>query len=139
MSEALMLIILGIPAVVILTPLLLRSWERRRILDAVMAASNAGQPVPQPVLEALIASTRRADPARLPPPPRHERDHRRGVFLISLGGVFAALGLMLYFILVAAEAGTAASPALALASVGLIPGLMGAAYVLLSKRARPVA
>jgi len=139
MKGALLLIILGIPAIVILTPLLLRSWERRRILDAVMAAASAGQPVPEPVLEALIASTRRPDPARLPPPPRHERDFRRGVFLMAVGGVFFAAGLMLYFILVAANAGTAASPALALASVGLVPGLIGAAYVLLSKRARPAA
>lgn len=129
-----LLIGLSIPAVVILTPVILRSWERRRILDAVMSATNAGLPVPAPVLEALIAGTRNRETK--PVPPRHERDFRRGMFLIALGGSFVSAGLVLGFILQAAGVENPVSPGLALGSVGLFPGTIGAAYVLLSKQKR---
>ncbi len=113
-----LVVILIIPAIVILTPLILRSWERRRILDAVMAASNAGQPVPAPVIEALIAGTR----SKQIPPPRHERDFRRGIFLMAVGGAFFSAGLVLGFILLAAGVEDPVAPGLALGGVGLFPG-----------------
>jgi hypothetical protein len=132
MDALLMLMILGIPATVILVPLALRSWERRRILDAVMAASQAGQPVPAPVIEALIAGQR--DKRSIAP--RHERDHRRGMFLMAVGGSFVAAGVVLFGVLRAAGVGDSLSPALALAGVGLFPGMVGVAYAILAKQAR---
>lgn len=123
--------LLAIPAIVILTPLVLRSWERRRILDAVMAASNAGQTVPAAVLEALITGTRTRE-ALLPRP---TRDHRRGLFLMATGGSFFAAGLVLFAILrVADVGGSAAMAGLALGGVGLFPGMIGLAYVQLARQ-----
>ncbi len=132
MKEWALLIILGIPAAVILTPLVLRSWERRRILDAVMAASNAGQSVPAPLIEGLIAGNR----DRKPQMQRHERDHRRGVVLIAICVSFAAAGVVLYAILGVSQVEDPAAPALALGGVGLFPGIIGAAYALLAKQTR---
>ena len=132
MDALLTLIILSIPATVILTPLVLRSWERRRILDAVMTASDAGQAVPAPLIEALIAGNR----DKRPIPPRHERDRRRGMFLMAVGGSFVAAGIVLFGVLRAAGVQEAVASALALAGVGLFPGMIGVAYALLSKQAR---
>ena len=126
------LILLGIPAVVILTPLLLRSWERRRILDAVMAASNAGQPVPAHLIEALIAGSRKNQPE----PSRVERDFRRGFFLMATGLVFVAAGVSLYAIMRASGSDDAHLGGVALGAVGLFPGLIGAAYALLARQSR---
>lgn len=126
------LILMGIPAIVILTPLLLRSWERRRILDAVMAASNAGQPVPAQLIEALIAGSRKSQPV----PSRAERDFRRGFFLMATGLVFVAAGVALYAIMRASGSDDAHLGGVALGAVGLFPGLIGAAYALLAQQAR---
>jgi len=132
MDELLALIVLGFPTAVILTPLVLRSWERRRILDAVMTASNAGQAVPAPVIEALIAGNRDKRAAM----PRPEKDYRRGLLLIGTCFGFFAVALVLYAMLRIGNVEEAPMAALAVGGVGLFPGLIGATYVLLSRMAR---
>lgn len=122
---------LGIPALVILAPLLLRSLERRHMLDAVMAATEKGQTVPNDLITGLLAATRR-DPAV----PLPDRDQRRGVLLLAVAVVFGALGIATYAFCFAASLEEGPAAAFVVASLGLIPGVIGAAYLLLARMGR---
>ena len=126
----LMVAMLGIPAIVILVPLGLRSWERRRILDAVMAASNAGQPVPAQLIEALIAGSRGKEQH-----PREARDRRRGILLIGTALVFMTTGFALFALLTAVHVHEGVPAGIALAGLGFVPGVIGGTYLWLSKHA----
>jgi hypothetical protein len=132
MDVLMTLVVLGIPATVILVPLALRSWERRRILDAVMSASSAGQPVPAQLVETLISGQR----DKAPQASRAERDRRRGTLLVGTGLTFVALGIALLAMLISVHVAEGVPAGIAVAALGLIPGLIGASYLWLAHTAK---
>jgi hypothetical protein len=133
MEEVLMLfVVLGVPALVILTPQWLRSQDRRRVLAAIAAAAEKGATLPSEQLSALLSGVR---PVR-PPPPDHVRDARRGVLLLAsaLGIVTIAAGIST--MVWAMGVGFAGALFACLASAAALPAAIGVAYLLLARQGR---
>lgn len=134
------LIVLGIPALVILAPSWLRARERYRILQALTAASDRGTVLPPEHIAALLAGVhqvqRPARPVR-PLQPDDVRDARRGIVLVAFALSLTLIALAVSRLVSAGGAEQWAWPMFFLiASIGAIPGMIGLAYLLLSRNAR---
>jgi hypothetical protein len=130
--------VLAIPALAILTPTWLRSQERRRILEALSAAAEKGTTLPHEHVAALLDGVQGVRPARAPRPrpPDHVRDMRRGTLLLALTAGVVLIGVAVSAIATASGADFGPQVFLAIASAGAIPGMIGAAYLLLSRMGR---
>jgi hypothetical protein len=125
-------IVLGVPALVILAPLWLRSQDRRRVLAAMTAAAEKGATLPADQVSLLLSGAR---PVRSLPPD-HVRDARRGALLLAsaLGIVVIAAGIST--MVWALGVGFAGALFACLASVAALPAAIGAAYLLLARQGR---
>jgi hypothetical protein len=134
------LVVLGIPALVILAPSWLRARERHRILQALTAASDRGTVLPPEHIAALLAGVHQVQRAMRPVrplQPDHVRDARRGIVLVAFALSLMLIGLAASRLVAAGGAQQWAWPTFFLiASIGAIPGMIGLAYVLLSRYAR---
>ncbi|MET0337393.1 MAG: DUF6249 domain-containing protein [Caulobacter sp.] len=103
---------------IVVIPQWLKSRERREMQATVRAAIEKGQPLPPELIEAMskeVKPTKTSSAAR---------DVRIGVILIAVGAGIAAFGWMVGY-----QESDAFYPLL---GIGLIPGLIGVAYVVLS-------
>jgi len=123
--------LLFFPSVVILTPIVLRSLERRRMLDVVMSSSERGQAVPADLITALLEATR---PKPMAPQPN--RDRRRGVILLAIAVGFLLIGLTVHLIVSPDDRDAASGSGIAVAGIAILPGIIGAAYRLLARMGR---
>src|SRR5262245_52341120 len=86
------LIVFVFTALLIFLPPFLRSRERKRLLEAAMAAAEKGYPIPEGLIETLIkASGEQAIPTRV-------RDLRNGIFLIGIALGIVALSFFAYMV-----------------------------------------
>lgn len=141
MSEIfVILIVLGIPALVILAPSWLRARERQRILQALALAAERGSVLPPEHIAALLAGVHQVQRPMRPVrslQPDHVRDARRGIVLVAFALSLALIGLAASQLVSAGGAQQWAWPVFFLvASIGAIPGMIGLAYLLLSRNAR---
>ncbi|HEY2751149.1 DUF6249 domain-containing protein [Phenylobacterium sp.] len=121
------LIALLVPGLVVMFSAFLRSRERIKLLDVILATSQAGQPVSPELIRSLPGG-------REVPAPR--LDLRRGVILIAIGAALAAIGLCTYFGIASERGDGAVAWGVAIAAVGAIPISIGIALVYLSRADR---
>ena len=121
------LIALIVPGLVFVLTAYLRSRERIRLLDVILATSQAGQPVSPELIRSLPG-------VREVPAP--QLDFRRGVMLIAIGAALAAIGLCVFFAIASENGSGPVAWALAIAAVGAIPACIGVALVILSREDR---
>lgn len=121
----------GAIAAIFLVPVYLRTRDRERarsaLHDTLRAAYDKGQPVPPELIEALQNQVER----RAATPPSAERDLRRAVIFLAIGGGFAAMGALLYVGLLTLVPDEAMISGASTAAVGAIPGFIGLAYLVL--------
>jgi hypothetical protein len=130
------LIVMGIPALVILTPIWLRSLERRKVLDAITLAAEKGFTLPAEQVTGLLAGVR---PAR-PLPPDHVRDTRRGVLLLAIAVAVVVIAVAVSSIVrMSNEPEAAGIVFAAVSSVAALPAMVGGAYLLLARLGRRAA
>jgi hypothetical protein len=114
------------PTTVVVTMLLLRHLERRRLL-ALISEAIAADKVLTPEMLSAVMGERRAGPAA---------DLRRGVLLVSIGGGLAMIGACLGIGLYTAGVGGAVPAAMVLTGLGAMPFCIGLALIGLA-RAKP--
>jgi hypothetical protein len=118
------LIFFSFLAAIILVPIYLRSRDRAHLYDTLRLAYERGQPVAPELVEALKAPVRAYEGP--------ERDLRRGLTLSVIGLGFCLIGGALYFGLVDASTEAANITGASLAAIGALPGLVGAAFLILA-------
>ncbi|WP_269716812.1 DUF6249 domain-containing protein [Caulobacter sp. NIBR2454] len=103
---------------IVVIPKWLRSRERQEMQATIRAAIDKGQELPPELIEAMSkdVKVRKVSTA--------QSDIRTGIILIAVGAGIAAFGWMVGY-----EESDAVYP---LMGIGLIPGLIGIAYVVLS-------
>ncbi|WP_372782951.1 DUF6249 domain-containing protein [Phenylobacterium sp.] len=121
------LIALVVPAVAFVITAYLRSRERIRLLDVILATSQSGHPVSAELVRSLPGVR------EIPAP---QLDFRRGAILIAVGAALAAIGLCAYFGIASENGGGAIAIGVAIAAMGAIPGCLGIALVVLSREDR---
>lgn len=109
---------------VIITPLVLRSRERLRLLNTLRELGDRSLPPSADVIATLMNG----------PPSTPQRDFRRGCFLIAAALAFIVFGVALYLIISNTDPHTNATPALAVCALAALPGFVGVAYLMLSRR-----
>jgi hypothetical protein len=123
------LIALIVPGLVFVLTAFMRSRERMRLLDVVLATSQSGNPVPAELVRALPGGRDRDIPAP-------QLDFRRGVLLIAIGLALAAIGLCVYLAVATNGGDGAIAWGVMIAAFGAIPACVGAALVILSREDR---
>ena len=118
------LIFFSFLAAVILVPIYLRSRDRTHMYDTLRQAYEHGQPVPPELIQALQHPVR---PRRGP-----DGDFRRGLILSIVGLGLCGVAAAFYFGLWDASPVGAAITAASIASVGVIPTLLGLAFLALA-------
>ena len=119
------LIFFSFLAAVILVPVYLRSRDRAHLYDTLRQAYAQGQPVPPELIETL------QHPAPWKTGP--EGDLRRGVVLLVLGLGVCLVGALFYYGLWAASPVAAEITCASIVSVGAVPALLGAAFLMLAR------
>lgn len=121
------LIALIVPGMVFVITAYLKSRERMRLLDVILATSQSGTPLAPGVLQALPG-------VRSIPAP--EVDFRRGVFMIAIGAAIAFIGMDIFLAIASQHGDEAIAMGLGVGAVGILPACVGAALVILSREAR---
>ncbi|MDG2522385.1 DUF6249 domain-containing protein [Caulobacter segnis] len=103
---------------IVIIPKWLKSRERREMQATIRAAIDKGQELPPELIDAMSKDVK---PRKVS---SAASDIRTGIILISVGAGIAAFGWMVGY-----EESDAVYP---LMGIGLIPGLIGVAYVVLS-------
>jgi hypothetical protein len=123
------LIALIVPGLVFMFTAFLRSRERTRLLDVILATSQSGNPVPAELVRSLPGGRDRDIP--IP-----QLDFRRGVMLIAIGVALAAIGLCVYLAVASNGGDGAVAWGVMIAAFGAIPACVGVALVILSREDR---
>ena len=123
------LIALIVPGLVFMFTAYLRSRERMRLLNVVLATCQSGHPVPAEQVNSLPGARARDIPAP-------QLDFRRGVILIAIGLALAAIGLCVYLAVFTNGGDGAIAWGVMIAAFGAIPVSVGAALVILSREDR---
>ena len=118
------LIFISFLAAVILVPVYLRSRDRSHMYDTLRQAYEHGQPVPPELIQALQHPMR--------PKSGPDGDFRRGLILSIVGLGLCGVGAAFYYGLWDASPEGAAITAASIASIGVIPTLLGLAFLLLA-------
>lgn len=120
---------------VVLVPLYWRAKERKQVLDIVKLAVEREGPVPVELMQSMQQAFR----SRPSISPTH--DLRRGFFLLALGAAFITVGLVIYATispLIDADDFQNFVPfPLIVGSIGILPGFVGLAYLILGYTAKP--
>lgn len=131
MEFAVLIVVFGVPAIVLVIAAQLRHRERMRAMEIANAAIERQQPLPAEVLRILTG-------ARLPP--SGSADLRRGAFLIATGIALFVIGICLLVALATTGVPGAVAAGVGAAGVGAIPLAIGIALVVLSRvQARDIA
>jgi hypothetical protein len=131
MEFAVLIVVFGVPAIVLVIAAQLRHRERLRAMEIANAAIERQQPLPAEVLRILTG-------ARLPP--SGSADLRRGAFLIATGIALFVIGICLLVALATTGVPGAVAAGVGAAGVGAIPLAIGIALVILSRvQARDIA
>lgn len=101
---------------IVIVPSWLKSRERSEMQSTLRTAIDKGQPMPAEIIEALTKTVKT--------PPTALSDLRAGVIWLAIGLGIAAFGFMIGF-----EEADAFHP---LIGIGMIPGIIGLAYIVLS-------
>lgn len=124
MEFAVLIVVFGVPAVVLVIAAQLRHRERMRAMEIANAAIEREQPLPPEVLR-ILTGTR--------PPPTGSADLRRGAFLIATGIALFVIGICLLVALATTGMPGAVAAGVGAAGVGAIPLAIGVALVVLSR------
>ncbi len=111
-------------AAVILVPVYLRSRDRTHMYETLRQAYEHGQPAPPELIQAL------QNPVRPKSTPDH--DFRRGLTLSVVGLGVCGIGAMFYFGLWDASPVAAAITGASIGGIGVIPMLLGLAFLALA-------
>jgi hypothetical protein len=120
---------------VILVPTYLKSRDKQRMYETLRVAYEKGQPVPPEMIAALQSNA-----SGLGMIPTAERDLRRALILIAVALGLCGLGYGLWYGLMSVSDTAAYITGGCVAGAGAIPGLIGAAYLILwftKRTARP--
>lgn len=101
---------------IVIVPSWLKSRERREMQSTLRTAIDKGQPLPSEIIDAMTKNVKVA--------PTSLSDLRTGVIWLAVGLGIAAFGFMIGF-----EEADAFHP---IAGIGMIPGIIGVAYIILS-------
>jgi hypothetical protein len=118
------LIFFSFLAAVILVPVYLRSRDRTQMYETLRQAFEHGQAAPPELIQAL------QNPVRPRSTPDH--DFRRGLTLSVIGLGVCGIGVMFYYGLWDASPMGAEITAASIAGVGVIPTLLGLAFLALA-------
>ena len=118
------LIFFSFLAAVILVPVYLRSRDRTQMYETLRQAYEHGQAAPPELIQAL------QNPVRPKSTPDH--DFRRGLTLTVVGLGLCGIGVMFYFGLWDASPVAAAITGASIGGVGVIPMLLGMAFLALA-------
>ena len=111
---------------VVVVPVYLKSKDRARLHETLRMAYERGQTVPPELIAALQSSGSPVPPLATP-----ERDLRRAVILIGVGMGLCGLGYGLWYGLMSVSDVAAYIVGGCVAGAGAIPGLIGAAFLIL--------
>jgi hypothetical protein len=119
------LICLIVPAIVFMLSNVLRSRERMRVLQVVLASVQGGSPLSVEMVQALPGGNQVF--------PTPQRDFRLGVLLIAVGAAIVTIGICTFFAIFSEGGGPAIAVGVSIAAAGAIPACIGAALIILSR------
>ncbi len=116
----------GMPVGLILALAWLRSRERLRLLELIQVANAADKPLTPEMIRCLPGGFDRPTP---------ERDRRRGIFLLCIGGGMLFIAIVVSGGLDALDQDWAGGAGAFMAGVAAIPACIGAAFLILGRQA----